>query len=305
MTTDHGLLNLKDQGKAIYRYVDRLCGGCLSIMVKTVENFGKAHAAEAAASIAYYALLSMFPLLIFLIGSVSSVLENEAARQYVLDFVENTLPAAQELIKANIEQVLDLRGPVNIVGTVGLLWSATAVFSVLAHNINRAWHTAQERNFIYKRLVALVMIISLTCLLILWILSTTIFNILTWFEIPILGGTLKDSYLWSVATRLIPWLLIFVMFLNLYRWVPNTKVRWREAIVGATLAAIGWELVEGAFSWYLTSGLATYQLVYGSLGALVALMLWIYLSSIIVLFGAHLSATIALETRLKRESTPD
>ena len=68
---------------------------------------------------------------------------------------------------------------------------------------------------------------------------------------------------------------------------------------GAAVAAVGWELANGAFKWYLTSGLARYQLVYGSLGALIALMLWIYISSIIVLFGAHLSATIAMHTRLK------
>lgn len=297
------ILNAKSKTrvKTVYRQVDRMLGGTLSIVAGAIQSFSQAHAAEAAASIAYYALFSFFPLLIFLIGSVSSVLENEPVQQMVLDTVEQTLPTAQGLVKENIERVLRVRGTVQIAGTVGLLWSASAVFTVLAHNINRAWHTAEDRNFLFGRLVALAMIASLTGLLVLWIIFTTIFNLLPLFEIPIAGIIIYDTFIWEFLSRLIPWLVIFVTFLNLYRWIPNTKVRWWEAIWGAGVAAVGWELANSAFGWYLTSGLASYQLVYGSLGALVALMLWIYLSSLIVLFGAHLSATIANHTRLRQE----
>jgi membrane protein len=148
------------------------------------------------------------------------------------------------------------------------------------------------------------MIASLTGLLILWIISTTILSLLPWFEVPLLGDIrIYDTYLWSILSNIIPWFLIFLTFLSLYRWVPNTKVYWWEAAWGAAVAALGWELVNRGFSWYLTSGLARYQLVYGSLGAVIALLLWLYLSALIVLYGAHLSAAIAQRTRVQEEET--
>jgi membrane protein len=82
------------------------------------------------------------------------------------------------------------------------------------------------------------------------------------------------------------------MFLALYRWTPSTEVRWKGAIAGALTAALAWELVKGGFTWYLRSGLVRYELVYGSLGTVAALLFWIYISSTITLFGAHLSAAV-------------
>jgi membrane protein len=294
-------IKLQAKARTFYEQTDRLSGGVLGILVGSVQSFLDDHAAGAAASMAYYALFSLFPLLLFLVGFVSSVLEDEPVQQLVLDSVEKVLPTSQDLVKGNIEQALLVRGTVKIAGTIGLLWSATAFFSILTHNLDQAWHTAKARNFLFKRLVALAMVASLAGLLILWVISTTVFSLLPWFEVPILGDiVIYQTYSWSILSRLIPWFVIFVTFLNLYRWVPNTKVRWWEAVWGAVVAATGWEITKEIFGWYLTSGLARYQLVYGSLGAVVALMLWIYLSNLIVLFGAHISATVALHTRLKK-----
>lgn len=273
----------------------------MSILVSTFKNFGETNASESAAGIAYYALFSIFPLLIFVVTFIGSFLQEEAVQQQILEFVATFLPASQDLVRGNIEQVLLLRGPLQIVGTIGLLWSATAVFNGLAHGINRAWHTAQQRNFLHGRLVALGMVASLTGMLMLWFISTTVFNLLGLLEIPLWGEyTVYETVVGQIISRLIPAFLIFLTFLSLYRWIPNTKVRWREAGWGAVIATIGWEISKEGFTWYLTSGLAAYQLVYGSLGAVIALMLWLYLSSVIVLFGAHLSAAIALHTRLKQ-----
>ncbi len=82
------------------------------------------------------------------------------------------------------------------------------------------------------------------------------------------------------------------MFFLLFLWAPNTKVPWRAALVGAMVAGLGWDLASAGFTWYLTSGIATYELVYGSLGAIVALMLWFYIISLVILYGAHLGGAI-------------
>ena len=302
MSYDALKIEFKGKVKTIYKQADTLTGGSLTIIGEAIRGFAETNGAESAASIAYYAMFSLFPLLIFLISFASSVLENEDVQQRILNLIEEFLPAAQQLIKANIEQALNVRGTVQIVSTIGLLWAASGVFNALAHSINRAWHTAPQRNFLFGRLVALAMVAALTGLMIVWIVFTTAFSLLPLFEIPLFGGiVIYDTFAWRILSWFIPWFVIFVLFVNIYRWLPNTKVRWREALVGAGVAALGWELANGAFRWYLSSGFATYQLVYGSLGTLIALMLWIYLGSLIVLFGAHLSASVALHRRIKKK----
>jgi membrane protein len=179
------------------------------------------------------------------------------------------------------------------VGTVGLLWSATGVFMALTRNINRAWHTAEPRNFLVGRLIALSMVGIVAVMLLASFLANTAIRLLSQFDLLSWGGVpLINTYTWTVLSRMIPWLLTFLLFQGLYRWIPNTRVKWSEAFWGALVATTAWEFTKSAFSWYISSGLASQRLVYGSLGAVIALMLWIYLSSLIMLLGAHLSAAI-------------
>ncbi|HEX9924046.1 MAG TPA: YihY/virulence factor BrkB family protein [Anaerolineae bacterium] len=298
--------NLKDlisvKGKALYEWANDLTGGVLGIVVHTVEGFIRTRAVEAAASIAYYVLFSLFPLLIFLVVIGSSLFESAQIQRQVADFVKEIFPGTEELVLQNIDQVLRLRSTVTIFGSIGLLWAATGGFTVLARHINRAWHGSAPRSFLQSRLIALVMVGVLLGLLIPSLLFSTAASLLAQFSVPLLGGIdVYNTFGWAVLTRLIPWLLIFLMFQSLYRWVPRTEVKWSEAFWGALFAATAWEVSKSVFGWYLSSGLVKYQLVYGSLGAVVALMLWIYLSSMITLLGAHLSAAITFHNRLKKK----
>jgi membrane protein len=229
-----------------------------------------------------------------LIALGSFFLEREQASQQVVEFVVQGIPISRELIERNVKQVLDLRGTVGVVGLVGLLWSATGVFSVLAHNVNRAWSEAESRSFLERRLVALGMVGALAGLLALSVLSTVVLSLLPQLQIPLAGGmSIYDTTSWAVLSNLVPWMFTFLMFLALYRWVPNTVVAWPAAAAGALIATLAWEGITGVFTWYLRSGLVRYELIYGSLGAVVVLMLWIYLGSWITLLGAHLSAAVA------------
>ena len=267
--------------------------GIIGILISTVRSFAQARAAEAAASIAYYALFSLFPTLVILVILGSSVLESEQIQIQILNFVEEVFPASEDLVVRNIQQMLRLRGAVGIIGTVGLLWSATAVFSALVRNINRAWHAAPPRHFLIGRLMALSMVGMLVVLLILSFIATTAIRLLSHFDFLLWGGVpVTQTSTWAILSRMIPWLLAFLTFQGLYRWVPNTEVKSSEAFWGALFATTAWEITKSAFSWYISSGLATQQLVYGSLGTVIALMLWIYLTGLITLLGAHLSAAI-------------
>lgn len=279
--------------KSAYEYLNALTGGFPDLLVRAVQRFSETGAPDAAAGMAYYAVFSLFPLLLFVMSISSFVLESARVQQQVSIFVGQTFPASRGLIDENIQQVLELRGPVGLLSTLGLLWSASGFFNILAYHINRAWQKADVRSFVKRRLVALGIVGSLAGLLILSVIFTTTLDLLSQFRIP-LWNNLRPygSALWQIVTNALPFLIRLVIFLGLYRWVPNTHVTWTAALVGAVVAAVGWEVTTAAFTWYLGTGMVQYELVYGSLGAMVGLMFWIYLSSLIMLFGAHLSAVI-------------
>jgi YihY family inner membrane protein len=92
------------------------------------------------------------------------------------------------------------------------------------------------------------------------------------------------------------------MFWALYYWVPTVKVNRKAAILGGLVAAVTWELLNNVFTWYLSSGLSQYQLVYGSVWRIVAFLFWIYLTATIMLLGAHLTASIQMAMTHHKEN---
>jgi membrane protein len=291
------MMNLTERLEATFRWADELSGGALSILKDAIQQFGDTRASQAAAGMAYYALFSLFPLLLFLVAAGSFILESEQAYQQAVGLVTEAVPISRELIESNFQQVLRLRGPVGIVGLVGSLWSASGFFTTLASQINRAWPEADARNFLERRLVALGMVGSLAGLLALSLILSAVLDLLPQLQVPLGDGvSVYETPLWAVLSNVVPWLFTAFLFLGLYLWMPNTPVKRSAALGGALVAAVAWEVASNAFAWYLGSGLARYKIVYGSLGAVVALMLWIYISGWIILFGAHLSAAIAKHT---------
>ncbi len=281
--------------KGVFAWVDNHSGGLLSILHQSVKRFTVMRGAEASASLAYYALFSIFPLSFILVAILGFVLSSEEAYRRAVEFVLAIFPFSGDLVERNLTEVEKSRGAIGVIGILGALWSASGFFNTLARNVNFAWPTAKLRGPVHNRLVALGMIGALFLLLVLSLISTTLINLLPGF-IERLGGDpdFLKTVQWRTLLRVAPAFFTFLMFTGLYLWVPNKVVRWNAVITGSIVVTIVWELAKHAFTLYLGSGLARYQIVYGSLSTLIVLMVWIYLSSMITLFGAHLVASIDL-----------
>ncbi|MFZ2958517.1 MAG: YihY/virulence factor BrkB family protein [Candidatus Ozemobacteraceae bacterium] len=272
----------------------------------TWKRFCEVEAGEASAAIAFYALFSMFPLILLLTHFCSFVLQNPGNQQEVLTFIEQFLPNSQHLIRENLPQILNQNGEGTLFGTVILLWASTGVFAGIAQNINQAWHCSEPRHFLVDRSIGILIIVGLSALLIGSIIVTTAIQFFLKFPPIALEMFLPlQSYAGYFLLRLVPIAFIFSLFLFLYKWVPNTRVLWTEAAWGALFATISGEFTKSIFVWYISSRLPAYQLLYGSLGLVVALMLWIYVFSFIVLLGCNLSAAIASENRLSGKAEND
>lgn len=264
----------------------------ISVLREAWFTFHQKHATEGAASIAFYSLFSLFPLLLVLIVAGSFMLQQSNVQQVLLEWVVESIPGSRELILQNIQQVLALRGTFGVVALISLVWSASGVFNTLAANINRAFPEAQARNFFTNRIVALAMIGGLVVIIFLLLFFNTIFRLLPHIDIPILR-TGHQTTVWRIFSITSPILLNFLVFFLLYWWVPNTNVSRRAAFIGALTTTTISRLFTLMFSLYLGSGFDRYEIVYGSLGTIVALMFYIYLTGWIALFGAHMTASIS------------
>lgn len=275
-----------------YQTVNQISGGRLNIFKHALKTFTVTNASQAAAALAFYAIFSLFPLLLVSIAGGSYFISTQQIYANVTQLVHRVIPVSTQLIDENLREVLEARGAVGILSLVTLLWSASGVFTNLAYNINLAWPKASRRNFLQNRLVALGMIGGLSVLLVLsvaldWVIKLAPF-LSNW------SASSPAGKWWRLISDLGTWLMIFLLFLALYRWIPTSRVRWNATIWGALTASLGWKVATAGFTWYLTSGFGRYQVVYGSLGAIVALLFLIFIVAVITLFGAHLSAAIDL-----------
>ena len=258
-----------------------------------ILRFGKSDAPLAAAGMSYYAFFSIFPLLLALVVGLSYILEKKAAYEYVIQSVFLVLPSAKGLIDSNIQQVLNARGELGLISLMGFLWSSSSFFSVLAKNINQASLDFVPRKFFGDRVVALVMITILTMLLGLSLISNLITSFIPQINTIFLGiNPLQDTGLVKLILRLLPLIASFLLFIGLYRFIPKKKIGWKGVVLAALFAALSLQMATALFRWLLQMGLVNYELVYGSLGAVVSLLFWIYLTCIITIFGAHLSSVI-------------
>jgi membrane protein len=260
-------------------------------------------------SLAYYALFSFFPLLLFLISLPSSVVAAEEAQQIVMDLVQRYLPGNVELVSQNIDQIVRAQGTIGVVAVISLIWSASGVFTALYRSINRAWGNPKSELFWREKLFGLAVVLVVGLILI----GTTIFSTLTsvvqsW-QSSILGwdplsepGALR---LWQWLSLLLPALISVATVTVLYRTIPRNKVSWRDVWLGGLLAGLIWELARRAYTWYLTS-FARYSLIYGSVGVIIGFLLWSYLSAMILLLGAEFAAQYTAWRRAGRpiESRP-
>jgi membrane protein len=281
-----------DRVKSVYRRLNKMSGGVLGVIRRTVERFTKERGAEAAAGLAYYAFFSIFPMLLVFIVVGSFFVDRTVVQAQLLEILQGVIPGAKEVVIENIDRVLELRSAVTLVALISLIWSATSVFNILAKNINRAFPKAGNLNFLKGRVMGFFMFFALGLLMLLTFASSTMIGLIPSINIPLNGKALHETLLWRIISLSVPVLLNMFLFWAIYHWVPIVSVSRWASLIGSLIAGILWQLLNRGFTWYLSSGLSKYRLIYGSLGTVVALLFWIYLTGMIILLGAHLTASI-------------
>jgi len=274
-----------------YTALDRATDGLLPLLARGWVAFTQRDI-RYAASLAYYALFSIFPLLLLAITLISGLLGPRLAREQVIQFISSFFPPETAgFIADNVQLVLRQRQPFGIVAAIGLAWSGLSLFSNLTVAIDNIFHPTYWRPLWRKRLLAVIMVVVLAALL--------IGSLITSLGLRLVSALLLDrgSVILQILNLSLPLGLNLTIFVLLFRYIPRVRVRWDAIWPAAILGSLGWNLAQGLFVWYLDN-FSLYSVVYGSLAAVIVLLLWVYVSSAILLLAAELCN--AINTWLER-----
>jgi membrane protein len=264
---------------------------------RAVRGFLAHEALQSAGSMAYFAVLSIFQLLVLAVVVGSLVLGEGEARRIVVEQVDAGTPLDAGTVGGIIDSVIESRGSMTIISFGFLLWSALGIFSALSTGISRVFENAPPRPFWKDKLVGLLLMGLTGLLTVASVVIGLVTGVLQETARGALEGTPGSTTVVSLIGLLAPILLIFVAFWVIYRVVPNRPVGWREVLPGAVVAALLWTALRFGFTWYATS-VADYDSAFGPLSTGITLLVFLYFAGVIVLLGAEFARASALDDEL-------
>ena len=260
------------------------------LAVRVIQEMGEADASQMAAGVSFYAVLSIFPLILALMVIIGWVVGSQSRQDELVEFIVGYLPGSEQFVRESVEGVRRLRAAVGVVAVMGLVWSASAVFGSITKVVNRAWDVSENPPFYKNKPKQLAMALGVGFL---FVASVTLTSFVQWASTIEIGGqTMTDilgGQIVAVALRFPALIISFSIFMAIYKFLPNTKTYWRFVWVGALLAAVLFEGSKGLFLWYLEN-FARFDQLYGNLASVVILMVWTYISAIILIAGAEFSS---------------
>ena len=268
----------------------------MALLRRAVAEFRADHCPQMAAAMSYHVLFSVFPLAILAVGIIGLVTQDPHARDAVMTAVLKLVPLSghgRQQLRDLIGSVGGGAGALGLLGLIGVSWSASGVMAAVRTALNVAWDTEARRPFLRGKVVDLALVAGV------FLVTGAIVGLTIAAGIIRRGATRLPSALRSLEplAGAGAWLavvaasvaLLFAIFAFLYRVVPAAPTRLGGIWPGALAAAAGFEVLQYGFSAYL-SFFGHYNKVYGTLGAVVAFMFFVYLASMVFLFGAEIAS---------------
>jgi membrane protein len=267
------------------------------LAVRTFKEFGDDNCSQMAAAISYYVLFSLFPLLIFSVGVMGVLLRDSQLQDDLVEVVLDYIPLSQDKGQNDVAQaVRDIAntgsGAIGILGLIGMAWSGSNLFGIVRRTVNLAYDLDLHRPIVRQKLLDLGMVMAFAPLVIASLAGTAAIRYAqtTSEDVPVLSDASQFfGVIWTVLPLLVPAAVSFVAFAFLYWVVPATTVKLRDVLFGAALAAILFEAAKVGFTIYLAN-FSNYNVVFGSLGAVVAFLFWVFISANVMLLGAEVAS---------------
>lgn len=269
-----------------------------TLLQQAVREFFRDDCVQQAAAISYYALFSLFPLLIFVVAVAGLLVQDPGVQADIVDEVLENIPLSEgegrDSVTDAVQGVADEeKGALGLVALLGLAWTGSSLFGALRKGLNTAFDdTESKRPLVPQKAIDLSLVLAVAAFFLLSIGATAFLRIVRNYsgELGALGDAADSTgLLWDAASYAIPLVFSFIALTTLYCLVPS-RFRWPLRVwPGALVAAVVFEVAKLGFSFYLEN-FASFDVVMGSLGAVAAFLLWLYVSANIILFGAEIAA---------------
>ena len=261
-------------------------------IVESINVFLMRNCSHIAGAIAFYMLFALFPLFLAMISVIGFVLGPDAEHEELAVRLAETLPISSDFISETMHSVVEARAITGAASVLGLFTAATAAFGAIRKGINAAWGISQTRPFIKERLIDFALVMGAGLLLIATLFSAPVLGVVREIILFLAPETVYlTNFVWALTPALIFLVSAFCICAVLYRYLPNTEVRMAQVWPGALLAAVALTGVSEALVWYFSAFPLAYNVIYGSVGYIMALLTWAYMSAIILLFGALMTAS--------------
>jgi membrane protein len=256
-----------------------------------------------ASSIAYYALLSLFPFFLLVFSILGSVTADEADRAAVLRFVLRYFPRQFEFVTIQLDAMRRTTVQLGLAGSLLMIWAALGVFGAITSAVNHAWGVENQPSFLKHKVLSFSMLTASGVLLLAALFLASAIGIAeaTWFA-SVLAWMPGLEVLRSLGVRWASTLLFILVVGLIFYFVPNANVRFRDVWPGAVITGLLWKGALEGMSWYVRD-LRRFS-VHGSISAVVVFLFWIYISAVILLYGVEFTAAYARLRRRRPEELP-
>lgn len=256
------------------------------LIKKIIQN----DVAGMAAQLAYFFLLSLFPMLIFM---VTLLPYTPLTQQDIFNVIKDYAPQETfAMIQKTLNEVMASRsGGLLSIGIIGTLWSASNGMNALMKSLNKAYDVTEKRSFIVARSLAIVLTIAMIFVFMIALLLPVFGKQIGLFIFSFLGLSEVFLKVWAVIRWVLTPVILFVVFLAVYYMAPSLKIKCTTAVPGAIFASVGWIVVSLGFSFYV-SYFGNYSSTYGNIGGIIILMLWFYISALIIMVGGEINSVM-------------
>ncbi|WP_291637438.1 YihY/virulence factor BrkB family protein [Clostridium sp.] len=246
-----------------------------------------------AAQLTYYLLLSFFPFLVLLLTMLGY---SNLQSSDVLIYLGQVIPKSTfDLIYATVIEVVDSRnGNLLSLSIVGILWSGSSGFTSIIKGLNKAYDEEETRPYLKILAISILFMVGLALVIIIAV-ALVVFG-------QMIGGVIVQRFQlssrfmlnWDIIRYLVTLVGMVFIFAALYHFTPCRRLTWREVMPGAIVSTLGWLISSLGFAYYVNN-FNNFSNIYGGIGTVIVLMLWLYITSIIILLGGEVNALLAFE----------
>jgi membrane protein len=257
-----------------------------------------------ASSIAYYSLLSLFPFFLLAFSIIAGVTSSDADRDAALRFVFRYFPRQFDFVTVQLEALQQAQVRLSVAGSALMVWAAMGVFGAITSAVNHAWGVEKQPSYFKHKLISFIMLVVAGLLLLVGLVVVSAVSVVqaSWFA-SVIEAAPRLYVFQSFAVRWATTILFICVVGLVFYFVPNAKVRFRDVWVGAVLTGLLWRGALFGFSSYVRD-MSRFSVIHGSIAAVVVFLLWIYVSAVILLYGAEVTAAYARLRRHRPEALP-